>query len=95
MAAAAAASGSSVNGALAENITVSHEIEERAAPLIEESDEDSHEDQSGASDLNNKATPAIAVDQGAFSSEPVASSSHQPSIQAAVFLTAFLDQLCR
>lgn len=76
------------NGApgLAENITVSHEIEERAvATLIEEDEEE--DDEEDRSEMGEKpAEKEAVVDQGAFDSEPVAQSSSLPPPQAAVSL---------
>lgn len=58
--ATAAAAAVAANTALAENITVSHEIEERAVgTLIEESEEDDEED-------SDEIKKDLAVDQGAF-----------------------------
>lgn len=51
------------NGAM-ENITVSHEIEERAAALIQDDDDDDEENSEKES-----------VDQGAFHSEPANSTN--------------------
>jgi hypothetical protein len=70
-----AAAASANNGTL-ENITVSHEIEERAAALIEEDEEDD-EDNSGAIDKDT-------VDQGAFQSETEIASNTVPPVQATV-----------
>ena len=50
------------NGAL-ENITVSHEIEERATALVQGEEEDE--------DNNSEEADKECVDQGAFHSEPV------------------------
>ena len=58
----------STNGAL-ENITVSHEIEERAAPLIDEEDEEDEE-----------KTEKEHIDEGAFQSEPVNAKLQQPTV---------------
>ena len=73
------------NGTL-ENITVSHEIEERAtaAALIEE-DEDDDEDDSGAIEKDT-------VDQGAFQSEPEIASA-VPPVQATVSFSKNLPML--
>lgn len=51
------------NGAMAENITVSHEIEERAIALAQIDDDEE--------DAILEETGKESVDQGAFQSEPI------------------------
>ena len=68
---------------LADNITVSHEIEERAVATLIEEDEEEDDEEGGVNIVATERKPEGAVDQGAFGAEP-ATSSAQPSSQAAV-----------